>query len=180
MSIDAPVAVDILQTDPSVGQYSIEVDTIAASQVLAIRVCVILLSWGRGHLVYQWALPLMRVMPQVVHTPVSLRIGKTATITSTAQIIPSVELGRCKRSKYRCDSLVGGRWNPDSVTYRRIYRRCYGISITSSDAAFAACHGYTDGGSPACYNLTEARFQRMRVSNFGPVITNASTRSQAL
>ena len=36
MSISAPASVDILQTgSPSVGQYSIEVDAIAASQVLA-------------------------------------------------------------------------------------------------------------------------------------------------
>jgi hypothetical protein len=36
MSIAAPASVDILQTgSPSVGQYSIEVDAIAASQVLA-------------------------------------------------------------------------------------------------------------------------------------------------
>ena len=38
LSIDTPAAVDILQTgSPSVGQYSIEVDSLAASQVLATQ-----------------------------------------------------------------------------------------------------------------------------------------------
>ena len=38
LSIDTPAAVDILQTgSPSVGQYSIEVDGLAASQVLATQ-----------------------------------------------------------------------------------------------------------------------------------------------
>jgi flagellar hook-associated protein 2 len=36
MSIDTPASVDVLQTgSPSIGQYSIEVDRLASSQVLA-------------------------------------------------------------------------------------------------------------------------------------------------
>ena len=188
MSISTPAAVDILQTgSPSAGQYSIEVDTIAASQVLATSGFA-----SASTLVGSGTLSISVGAPTYAgdatsgsYTGFTAASGKTATITldSSNNTVSGIRDAVNAANIGVTASLV-----VDGAQTRLLFTAddtgaATAISITSSDAALSQLsHGYTDGGSPAFVsNLTEARSPKDASFKLnGLSLTNASNKITGL
>ena len=188
MSIDTPAAVDILQTgSPSVGQYSIEVDTIAASQVLATSGFASASTVvGSGTLSISVGTPAYAGdATSGSYTGFTAASGKTATITldSSNNTVSGIRDAVNAANIGVTASLV-----VDGTQTRLLFTAddtgaATAISITSSDAALSQLrHGYTDGGSPAFVtNLTEARSPKDASFKLnGLSLTNASNKITGL
>ena len=188
MSIDAPAAVDILQTgSPSVGQYTIEVDTIAASQVLATSGFASASTIvGSGTLSISVGTPTYAGdATSGSYTGFTAASGKTATITldSSNNTVSGIRDAVNAANIGVTASLV-----VDGTQTRLLFTAddtgaATAISITSSDAALSQLrHGYTDGASPAFVsNLTEARSPKDASFKLnGLSLTNASNKITGL
>ena len=188
MSIETPAAVDILQTgSPSVGQYSIEVDTIAASQVLATSGFASSSTVvGSGTFSISVGTPTYAGdATSGSYTGFTAASGKTATITldSTNNTVSGIRDAVNAANIGVTASLV-----VDGTQTRLLFTAddtgaATAISITSSDAALSQLrHGYTDGGSPAFVsNLTEARSPKDASFKLnGLSLTNASNKITGL
>jgi flagellar hook-associated protein 2 len=161
MSIDTPAAVDVVQTgSPSVGQYSIEVDTLAASQVLATggfaSAAAIV---GSGTLTIAVGTPsYAEGATSGAYTGYTAASGKTATITlDSANNTVSGLRDAVNAAKIGITaSLV-----VDGDQTRLLFTAddtgaATAMSITSSDVSLAQLtHGYSGGSFSS--NLTEAR-----------------------
>ena len=188
MSIAAPASVDILQTgSPSVGQYSIEVDAIAASQVLATSGFA-----SSSTVVGSGTFSISVGTPSYAgdatsgsYTGFTAASGKTATITldSSNNTVSGIRDAVNAANIGVTASLV-----VDGTQTRLLFTAddtgaATAISITSSDAALSQLrHGYTDGGSPAfSSNLTEARSPKDASFKLnGLSLTNASNKITGL
>ena len=161
LSIDTPAAVDILQTgSPSVGQYSIEVDSLAASQVLATQGFTSSSTVvGSGTLSISVGTPTYaNGASSGNYTGFSAASGKTATITldSSNNTVSGIRDAVNAAKIGITASLV-----VDGSETRLLFTAddtgaATAISITSSDAALAQLtHGYSSGAFSS--SLTEAR-----------------------
>ena len=161
MSIDTPAAVDILQTgSPSVGQYSIEVDSLAASQVLATQGFTSSSTVvGSGTLSISVGTPTYaNGASSGNYTGFSAASGKTATITldSSNNTVSGIRDAVNAAKIGITASLV-----VDGSQTRLLFTAddtgaATAISITSSDAELAQLtHGYSSGALSS--SLTEAR-----------------------
>ena len=166
VSIDAPTSVDAIQTgSPVAGQYSLEVTTLAASQVLATAspgyssaTSVV----GTGTLTISVGTPTYAgSATSGAYTGFTPASGKTATITldSSNNSVSGLRDAVNSANIGITASLVS-----DGGTTRLLFTADdtganTAISITTSDAGLSSlAHGYTEGGSPAFVsNLTEAR-----------------------
>jgi flagellar hook-associated protein 2 len=188
MSIETPAAVDILQTgSPSVGQYSIEVDTIAASQVLATSGFASSSTVvGSGTFSISVGAPTYAGdATSGSYTGFTVASGKTATITldSSNNTVSGIRDAVNAANIGVTASLV-----VDGSQTRLLFTAddtgaATAISINSSDAALSQLrHGYTDGGSPAFVsNLTEARSPKDASFKLnGLSLTNASNKITGL
>ncbi|MDA9837826.1 flagellar filament capping protein FliD [Luminiphilus sp.] len=161
VSIDAPDAVDILQTgNPSLGQYSIEVDSLAASQVLATQGFTASSTVvGSGTLSISVGTPTYaNGATSGNYTGFTAASGKTATITldSSNNTVSGIRDAVNAAKIGITASLV-----VDGSQTRLLFTAddtgaATAISITSSDAALAQLtHGYSSGAFSS--SLTEAR-----------------------
>jgi flagellar hook-associated protein 2 len=188
MSIAAPASVDILQTgSPSVGQYSIEVDAIAASQVLATSGFASS-STVVGSGTFSISVGTPTYAGDAIsgsYTGFTAASGKTATITldSSNNTVSGIRDAVNAANIGVTASLV-----VDGTQTRLLFTAddtgaATAISITSSDGALSQLrHGYTDGGSPAFVsNLTEARSPKDASFKLnGLSLTNASNKITGL
>lgn len=188
MSIETPAAVDVLQTgSPKVGRYSIEVNTLAASQVLATTGFASSSTVvGSGTLSISVGTPTYAGdATSGTYTGFTAASDKTATITldSSNNTVSGIRDAVNAANIGVTASLV-----VDGSLTRLLFTAddtgaATAISITSSDAALSQLrHGYTDGGSPAFVsNLTEARSPKDASFKLnGLSLTNASNKITGL
>jgi flagellar hook-associated protein 2 len=161
MSIDTPTSVDVLQTgSPSIGQYSIEVDSLASSQVLATAGFA-----SSSTVVGSGTLSIAIGAPSYAegatsgsYTGFTAASGKTATITldSSNNTVSGIRDAVNTANIGITASLV-----VDGSETRLLFTAddtgaATAISITSSDSSLAQItHGYSGGAFSS--NLTEAR-----------------------
>lgn len=161
MSVDTPASVDVLQTgSPSIGQYSIEVDRLASSQVLATAGFT-----SSSAVVGSGTLNISIGKPSYVegatsgnYTGFTAASGKTATITldSSNNTVSGIRDAINTANIGVTASLV-----VDGSETRLLFTAddtgaSTAISITSGDASLAQItHGYSGGAFSS--NLTEAR-----------------------
>jgi flagellar hook-associated protein 2 len=161
MSIDTPTSVDVLQTgSPSIGQYSIEVDSLASSQVLATAGFA-----SSSTVVGSGTLSIAIGAPSYAegatsgsYTGFTATSGKTATITldSSNNTVSGIRDAVNTANIGITASLV-----VDGSETRLLFTAddtgaATAISITSSDSSLAQItHGYSGGAFSS--NLTEAR-----------------------
>jgi flagellar hook-associated protein 2 len=161
MSIDTPTSVDVLQTgSPSIGQYSIEVDSLASSQVLATAGFA-----SSSTVVGSGTLSIAIGTPSYAegatsgsYTGFTAASGKTATITldSSNNTVSGIRDAVNTANIGITASLV-----VDGSETRLLFTAddtgaATAISITSSDSSLAQItHGYSGGAFSS--NLTEAR-----------------------
>jgi len=188
MSIDAPAAVSILQTgSPAAGQYSIEVDNLAASQVLATTGYA-----SSSTVVGSGTLTLSIGDPTYAgdatsgsYTGFSPASGKTATITldNTNNTVSGIRDAVNAANIGITASLV-----VDGAQTRLLFTADdsgadTAISITTNDAGLSGLrHGYSSGESPAFVsNLTEARSPKDASFKLnGLALTNSSNKITGL
>ena len=182
VSIDAPDAVDIRQTgNPSLGQYSIEIDTLAASQVLATgKFASSATVIGSGTLTIAIGEPTyVGDATSGEYAGFSAAVGKSASIVldSSNNTVSGIRDAVNAAGIGVTASLV-----TDGAETRLIFTAdetgaANAISITSADASLSQLtHGYTDGISPAySSSLTEARSSKDASFKLnGLSLTNAS------
>jgi len=161
MSIDTPTSVDVLQTgSPSIGQYSIEVDSLASSQVLATAGFA-----SSSTVVGSGTLSIAIGTPSYAegatsgsYTGFTAASGKTATITldSSNNTVSGIRDAVNTANIGITASLV-----VDGSETRLLFTAddtgaATAISMTSSDSSLAQItHGYSGGAFSS--NLTEAR-----------------------
>lgn len=184
VSIDAPASVGAVQTgSPVAGQYSLEVTSLATSQVLATAspgysspTSVV----GTGTLTISLGTPTYSgSATSGAYTGFTPASGKTATITLDSSnntvtgfrdAVNSAKIGITA-------SLVS-----DGGTTRLLFTADNtgadtAISITTSDADLSSlAYGYTEGGSPSFVsNLTEARSPADASFNFNGLSLSSAT-----
>ena len=161
MSIDTPTSVDVLQTgSPSIGQYSIEVGSLASSQVLATAGFA-----SSSTVVGSGTLSIAIGAPSYAegatsgsYTGFTAASGKTATITldSSNNTVSGIRDAVNTANIGITASLV-----VDGSETRLLFTAddtgaATAISMTSSDSSLAQItHGYSGGAFSS--NLTEAR-----------------------
>ena len=161
MSIDTPTSVDVLQTgSPSIGQYSIEVDSLASSQVLATAGFA-----SSSTVVGSGTLSIAIGTPSYAegatsgsYTGFTAASGKTATITldSSNNTVSGIRDAVNTANIGITASLV-----VDGSETRLLFTAddtgaATAISMTSNDSSLAQItHGYSGGAFSS--NLTEAR-----------------------
>ena len=161
MSIDTPTSVDVLQTgSPSIGQYSIEVDRLASSQVLATAGFASSSSVvGSGTLNISVGTPAYADgTTSGAYTGFEAAAGKTATITLDSS---NNTVSGLRDAINTADVGITASLVVDGSETRLLLTAddtgvATAISITSSDASLAQItHGYSGGAFSS--NLTEAR-----------------------
>ena len=182
ISIDSPAAVDVCQTGaPSTGQYSIEVDALAASQVLATEKFT-----SSSTVVGSGTLTISVGQPSYAggatsgdYTGFAVDAGKSASITldSSNNTVSGIRDAVNAAAIGVTASLVSDGGETRLLFTADETGAAKAISITSADASLAQLtHGYTDGASPAfSSSLTEARSSRDASFKLnGLVLSNSS------
>ena len=164
VAIQSPTAVDVVQTGtPSTGQFSLDVDTLAASQVLATAPYSSTASVvGSGNITISVGAPSYAdVSAGGEYTGFTAASGKITTLTldSSNNTVAGLRDAVNAANIGITASIVA-----DGSSTRLLFTADdtganTAISITTTEASLSGlAHGYTDGGSPAWVsNLTEAR-----------------------